>query len=227
MEVDDMTEHERDTVSSRVLRQAGQAILGKRRRLIWAVHFAQEPLDQLSPGRLYDLRLELTAFLTWGGGRPGVGFDEYLLVTEDDLRATQAEFAHIIAGVLQVQTIPIGEFPVKMQLGANKGRVSLSETLNLNMVPVALQARYGLARALGDVDRDLMEAGYGGPIIKACPAPKVRGKGEEKCGRWFIGRPNQVYCSGQCQNRAATRATRARASAETSETKRGRRKQRP
>jgi hypothetical protein len=49
-----------------------------------------------------------------------------------------------------------------------------------------------------------------GQLVKECPAPKAWGKGE-LCGRLFLAsRPNQVYCSSQCQNRMGTQLVRKR-----------------
>jgi hypothetical protein len=51
--------------------------------------------------------------------------------------------------------------------------------------------------------------GVHGHLVKECPAPAIRAKAEEICGRWFVAkRPNQDYCSSTCQSRASTRATR-------------------
>jgi hypothetical protein len=223
-----MTPEEQKTISTLALRRAQQQLLGKRQRLVWAVAFAQEPLSQLSPGRLYDLRLEFTVFLVWAGGRSFVGqSNEVALPSVEELDAAQAGFSQIIACVVKGEDILVGHYAVTLTLRAKNGRAHLSEGLNLKEVTVPEQARYGLARVLGELDRALMEAGYLGPIIKACPAPKVRGADAEPCGRWFVGRPNQVYCSSQCQTRAASRATRARASSEIPETKRGRRPRQP
>jgi hypothetical protein len=219
-----MTQQERETVSQWVFRQVGRAFLKKRDRLGWAVSLAQEPLAQCSPGRMYDLRIELAAFLAYGGGWRFGGDGDMPLPTIEELHAAQGEFTPIIGGVVQGESRTLGPYPATMHIRAQNGRATVRELLDLKQVSLPLQAGYALGRLLGELDRDLMAAGYLGPVIKVCPAPQARGTAAEPCGRWFVGRPNQVYCSSQCQNRAATRATRARASSEISETKRGRRK---
>jgi hypothetical protein len=45
-----------------------------------------------------------------------------------------------------------------------------------------------------------------GELLKRCPAPAVRAKKGETCGRWFLAkRPNQEYCSATCVSRKTTR----------------------
>jgi hypothetical protein len=211
-----MTHEPQETISSLALRPAAQVLLGKRQRLAWAVELAQESLEQLSPGRLYDRRLELTAFLAWGGGRLFVGpyyYYDVALCTKEEVKDAQEEFIRILTGIVSGEEIAVGEYTLRLTLRrAGNCRVSLREGLDLNEVKVREQAAYGLARVLAEIDHDMSDAGDAGPMVRVCPAPKPRARGGEVCGRWFVGRPNQVYCSSQCQNRAATRATRSRAS---------------
>jgi hypothetical protein len=213
-------------------------------RLAWAVDFAQERLDQLPPGRLLDLDLELLIFLKYGSGlwprggvirleRQGPGgpvvrrrigeTQQFTRPTEDDLRATQTAWVRMITMMLDSGEGTLGDYQVHLDFSGGDGRATVREYLKPASVPH--EATYALARLLLELDHDLREAGYQGPLIKACPAPKIRGAAEDPCGRWFVGRPNQRYCSSQCQNRAATRATRARASTKAPERKRGTRKQ--
>jgi hypothetical protein len=58
--------------------------------------------------------------------------------------------------------------------------------------------------------RDQPKAHRHGPLIKEWQAPRPRTRTGEHCGRWFVGRPDQTYCSLPCQNRAGTRRVRAR-----------------
>ena len=61
--------------------------------------------------------------------------------------------------------------------------------------------------ALHQLAQEMEVAGH---LLKACAAPPPRGKATERCGRWFVQRrPQQAYCSPQCQSRASTRAYRA------------------
>jgi hypothetical protein len=200
-------------------------------RLAWAVDFAQERLEQLPPGRLLDLQHDLLIFLKYGSGLwPRVGVitlgrqgprretHQFTLPTEDDLHATQTAWVRMITMMLDGGEGTLGDYQVHLDFSGGNGRATVRESLKPASVPD--EATYALARLLLELDHDLREAGYQGPLIKACPAPKVRGAAEDLCGRWFVGRPNQRYCSSQCQNRAATRATRTRASTKAPERKR-------
>ena len=237
-EVEDMTSKEREFVTTGELGQLGRPLFPRRRRLTWALDFAQEDIGQLSPGRLYDLRCELLAFLLLGGGNISMSAGKFLLPTEDDLRATQTAWVHMITIMLEGgEQETLGVYQVRVLFAGGHGRARVDEFLQHASIPE--QARYALGRLLRESEHDLKEATQhfpgestlgeffrpiapDGPLIKACPAPKVRGRAQETCGRWFVGRPNQRYCSSQCQNRAATRATRERATAP--ERKRGTRK---
>ena len=73
--------------------------------------------------------------------------------------------------------------------------------ITLSAIPVAgkdeLAVRYALFRRLGEEAHRL----------HACRAP---GRIEGLCGRWFVGRPDQDFCSRKCRSLAGTRKLRAR-----------------
>lgn len=57
--------------------------------------------------------------------------------------------------------------------------------------------------ALDSLYRLIMEYGH---LIKKCPAPAIRAKHGETCGKWFLAkRPNQDYCNPTCVSRKTTR----------------------
>jgi len=59
-----------------------------------------------------------------------------------------------------------------------------------------------------------------GHWVKICKAPMPHG-GDDLCGEIFLARrPNQVYCSSNCQNRATTRTSRERQKTRTPKVKR-------
>ncbi len=61
-------------------------------------------------------------------------------------------------------------------------------------------------RALHVLGQLIDECGH---LLKECPAPASRGTEGETCGKWFLAsRPNQKFCSAQCQSRTTTRAAR-------------------
>jgi hypothetical protein len=201
-----MTEEHRETADHEQVLAAGARLGPRRKRLQWAVQFAQEPLDQLSPGRWYDLRRDLKGFLSWG---PGISGPDVELPTDQEIREIQQDFREIIAKVWRGESVWIGRYDTEIYLMPIKGKLHLIEDKQLITLSDPRQARYVFALLLDHVGRDFREAGYDGPIIKACRAPKPRVRTGEDCGRWFVGRPNQVYCSPLCQNRASTRSFRA------------------
>jgi hypothetical protein len=202
MEVDDMT-HEW-TATQADIRQAEARMGIKRHAVGWAVAYAQEELDRLSPGQLLDRRLELKAFL---GYAPPLGISTrdgvIKLPTDETVAAIQQAFAQLLAGVRRGETVPLGRYTMDTSLLWFRGKPHFVQMPNLVDQPEVYQARYGLARLIDELYRE-------GRMIKECPAPKPRAKGGERCGRWFVGRPNQTYCSPACRNLANTRGRRAK-----------------
>jgi hypothetical protein len=59
------------------------------------------------------------------------------------------------------------------------------------------------AVVLGALRRLILDYGH---LIRKCPAPAIRAKGNEQCGRWFVAsRLNKEYCSKRCLSRKTTR----------------------
>jgi hypothetical protein len=55
----------------------------------------------------------------------------------------------------------------------------------------------------GELCRQIQDYGH---LIKQCPAPAVRAKEGETCGKWFLAnRPNQNYCKPACLSRKTSR----------------------
>jgi hypothetical protein len=168
----------------------------RRERLAWAVQFAQEELNALPRGRLADLRMELTGLLGYGHGLSGRPDIE--LFSEEEMHETQNEFADIIARLLQNRYVEIGTYTTKVSVMVDERGPHLLTNMETMDMPRRAQAVFVLGLWLGDH----------ADLVKTCPAPKPRRAPEEACGTWFVGRPNQVYCSPLCQNRATTRAVR-------------------
>lgn len=91
------------------------------------------------------------------------------------------------------------------------------EPLAASSVPVPVDS--WTVRAALELGRLLGEAG---DRVRICTAPKRTARGPaEPCGRLFVGRPNRLYCSTPCGNRATT--YRARHGERREEIYRGRR----
>jgi hypothetical protein len=204
MEGDAMTPEQRRTAREEEIRQAQARIGNRRGRVAWAVQFAQEALGQLSPGQLLDRRHDLKAFLGYGPAG-GISYSEETtkLPADETMQAIQAEFARVIGGVLRKETVHFIRYTMAPSLiwFGNKLRfVQMPDHIEQSELD---QAAYALAMLIDDLYREER-------VIKVCDAPKPRAKAEERCGRWFVGRPNQTYCSPSCRNLANTRATRAK-----------------
>ena len=182
----------------------------KRRAVEWAVRYAQEELDRLSPGQLLDRRLELKAFL---GYAPPLGISSrdgvVELPTDETMEAVRQAFATDIADVRRGENVDLGRYTMTTSLiWAQRSRSPqlqpcLVQIPDLIDQPEVYQARYGLARLIDELYRE-------GRMIKECPAPKPRSGPHERCSRLFVGRPNQMYCSQACRNLANTRGRRAK-----------------
>jgi hypothetical protein len=210
MEVDDMTHDYQWTATQEDIRQAEARVGVKRHAVAWAVAYAQEQLGRLSPGQLLDRRHELKAFL---GYAPPLGISSrggaVKLPTDETMEATQQEFVRIIAGVRRGETVHLGRYTMTTSLiwaqrsRSPKRQPCFSQMPDLIDQPEVYQASHGLARLIDELYRE-------GRMIKECPAPKPRSGTHERCGRWFVGRPNQTYCSPACRNLANTRGRRAK-----------------
>jgi len=179
---------------------------GKRARLEWAINFIQEDLQAAGPGRRADLRRELTVFTrAWDVSRDDEWTPEGVrFFSEEELEKTQLHFRAFLNELLDGGHVVLPyRGTLRIVYGAGipgtvlKERPWIIRELNGGMPDLA---RLQLAELVGDEDM---------PLVRICGAPKARGHGE-RCGRLFVGRPNQVYCTALCQNRATTRAVRAR-----------------
>jgi hypothetical protein len=182
--------------------------------LDWALAFAQGELERGMLAEREYWRLALKQFLMAQG--PGVSGDPEAMTLASDaqLRQTQQAFQRMIRSIMEGQTYHLGVYTLEVWISVRDERPWLIEQFDVGALPDEVQAQYTFARLLDRVSRDLLDEGYQGPLIRSCPAPQRRRK--ELCGRWFVGRPNRLYCSPHCQNRATTRASRARRQQSTS-----------
>jgi hypothetical protein len=188
------------------LRVAAAELATPRRRMEWAAAFAQEDLETLSPGRLTDVWFEMTAFQLWGGhhfeGAGGIELTDLKRPDVIPLQRVQQEFRRIFASVIARKDFDIPPFVVRMSYW-----YAFEPSLTKTVTPLTGEGDPDKRFALAVFALALLLDDYG-KLIKTCPAPKLRSRTGEVCGRWFIGRPNQTYCSPLCQNRATTRASR-------------------
>jgi hypothetical protein len=221
MEVEDMRQARQTTAPHEAVMQARERLLPIRKRFAWAVEFAQVPLGDLSPGKLLDLNLELTAFAGWAVGTVGERAKGIHLYTDEEMHQTQQEFCRILGGALDGQRVLVGSYQTTLvALKWHDGRTIVIEDIGLHDRPRPDQAVYVLGQLLKDnAARPKPDA------IRVCQAPKPRGASGEECGRWFVGRPDQEFCSPACRNLYNTRATRARKQQGSPGKRRVRRKQ--
>ena len=183
-----------------VLKRAA-AVYPERKRVEWAVAYAQEDLEAMRPGRREDVRQELQMYLA-----SVVGLGSYdgmvELPTDEEMREIRQALDEIVQSVLDKRPVHIGQYHATLELipMTDEGRPYLLNSGQHAMQKVEL-ARYALATMIAKLWAE-------GHRIKCCPAMKPRAKAGELCGRWFVGRPNQRFCSPRCQNRAGTRASR-------------------
>jgi hypothetical protein len=212
-EVHHMTQARRDTATFQEIMKARLRLNGRRQRWAWAVQFAQEPLDGLSRGKKDDLRLELTAFADWAGGTFTERGKDIPLFTDEDIHHTQRRFKQIVDSLFDNGSAKLGPYHQDLGIMTKDGIMYLTRQEGAREMGAVERAVYALGLLLNENE----------DLPKACPAPKARGAEGEQCGRRFVGRPNQVYCTALCQNRATTRAARAKQSSSTGARERRRR----
>ena len=198
----------RDQQGEQVRRAARRVGVGSIDRLAWAADFAQHPPETRTHGDWASAQAELAAFLA---AEPGSPFEFLWTVSRRETDTARRSFRRVFDGVVRRREVPLGRhelvlgwhrWPRTPPRGGGRwppgdGRYSLTQ---------AAPMRASVA-ALHRLAQDLEVAGH---LLKACPAPPPRGRGDDRCGRWFVQRrPQQAYCSPQCQSRASTRAYRA------------------
>jgi hypothetical protein len=184
------------------------------RQLEWAVRFTREqPTNGAQSERL---RRQATVFAapfhprrpTQLGGLDA-GPDGLNTVSAADVTAIQRRFAELLEAWTQRGRI---DLPLR------EARVTV-----LSLTPQKNQGRQGRRRpvlwlAPADTDDDVSAAvyrlvqllGLEGHRLRGCAAPKAGAEAGERCGTWFVGRPDQVHCSQRCRTRAGVREKRLR-----------------
>lgn len=169
-------------------------------RLQWALNFAQGECGDVTLGQL---QVQLTAF----AAQAITGE----LFTESQVQEAHDAFRLILHEWTTRHRVRIELPPAAVAIGYSSVRTPRGEVVQRyhrivfppgSSMFTLHQVTEPLMQLLADEDL---------PLVKACGAPRRWGSQSETCGRWFAGRANQTYCTPLCQNRATTRASRARA----------------
>ena len=185
----------------------------RRAHMEWVLEIAQLDQSKMTTPDWSNLRLEITAFCLFVG--------------------QSAQFAGL---TIPLDSLPTSEHAGKLVIPTNS---SAKKILNI-FQPVAEDVFLRKSISLGNIQKKpvlhwsdknnryvhskithigwedqakdcldslIIEFGH---LVKRCEAPKSRKK-SDTCSIIFLARrPNQVYCSSNCQNRATTRTSRAR-----------------
>ena len=178
-----------------------------RDHLQWALRQVETQSNQRTPGDTENLRMEIAAFIARRPVPPvysGVltGDDRGVDAPSDD-EVTQilGAFDEMLMATLNREKVPVATVKLSRFLFWHAGseRFVTDERVK-GEDNWLLSARWLLGQAIE-------KAGH---LLKECPAPAPRGEPGETCKTLFVAkRPNQTYCSGTCQTRAATRAYRS------------------
>ena len=166
-------------------------------RLTWAVEFAQEDVGQFTPGQMLDAQTALTVFP--GALVPGKNKQVEIFLEAELIQAHQ-----------ELKTM----FDAWVTTGFYKRDNAPSSWILENGSPrpsLTFQSRHEVSEVEQFVWRVFTLVYEYGDRIRVCPAPAKRGEPGEKCGRIFVGRTNQTYCSQLCQNRTGVQAARKKA----------------
>jgi hypothetical protein len=217
-----------EAVTQEDVLRAGQPFQTARDWLAWILTFAQTPLDQQSHDRIEQARVTFLAFL-WSPQGPGLDFaalpseqglppvpgvpEEPLaeLPSVEELRETHGLLRNAIEHLLAGQPYDFGPAThARKRLVTLHGLPWVIEVDDsaITAEPFPIQVRWSFGQLINYLSRAWMEQRHASPYLRECPAPIPRKPGA--CGRWFVGRGDQRYCSAVCQNRESSRAARAR-----------------
>lgn len=179
-----------------------------RLRFEWLVDFAQADPRGLTPGERMDEQLFLTAIMqkefspaTLHPDRDADADIELVLVPKEDIAEARTRLRAVLSTVLAGQDTALHTYPMTF---------SLVHSPDARDVPpeVVLHHQDDLSR-ISELLYDVLELlQQFVSNLHECPAPKPRS--DEICGKWFVGRSDQRFCSSTCQVRQATREMRER-----------------
>jgi hypothetical protein len=206
------------------IERARQGLRSDRDWLAWLLAFAQTPLDEQPSEAIKEAQVRFLTFLLTARG-PGLGSHgrwppgpteddkpRYSLPSREEISAIHERLRTAIEHILAGQPHDFGHYAVRTRLVTFDGVPWVIEepedAITTRSYPDQVQWTFG--RLLTHLSREwnAHEHKHPLPYIRECPGPVPRQPGI--CGRWFVGRGDQRYCSPVCQNRGATRAARAR-----------------
>jgi hypothetical protein len=172
----------------------------KKRRLEWALNFANTELSSMTPGDWFNTQLELTAFRT-----PAV---PALLEPKDQFPVTS------LSGVFP-DFAEIGNIHKQFNRLLNNLRLNGTMTLPFEgkasfSVDKNSEGKRVFAFVVHDYAADclikLMQlAGDFGDLVRICPQDK------HGCGEWFLAtRSDNIFCTKTCVSNSTSHARRAR-----------------
>lgn len=173
---------EADAVSAAELERAKDVVGRKRKdRLVWALQFAQQDVDQLTAGDLLNDRLRVRAFIrpteVWNAPLPLSSLPAHL-----DVAAIRREFVNMLRP-LKAGEISGGEIRLLYQVAPDhEGR----PRVEVGTMDPTSSAALRFAEMLEEY----------GTELRRCEDPK--------CRRWFIGRSNKQFCMTTCLSRVTT-----------------------
>ncbi len=178
-----------------------------REHLQWALRHVETPPGQRTPGDRENLRMEIAALIARRPVPPiysGVlmGDDKGLdAPSDDEVVQILGAFNEMLTAALNREKVPVATVKLSRFLSWHPAseRFVPDERVKDIEDTWLLSARWLIGQ-------DIEKAGH---LLKECPAHAPRGEPGETCKTLFVAkRPNQTYCSGTCQTRAATRAYR-------------------
>ena len=192
---------QRQRVATAEIARVKAKLKDKEARLMWALDFAQQNLGDASAGWWTDTQVTLAA-LTGAGGRSRGTQSEVL--TKEEIQEVQRRLARYLEEWISQRRVTLGRLRQDLWIGVESGPGGEEVA--------ALRTEWQLPKPYTP-DRVAFELALllepHGTAVRVCEAPKAWGKAGERCGRWFLGRPNRRYCSLTCQSRAGARKVRS------------------
>ena len=179
----------------------------RRAHMAWVISMAQKNPQKMTAPDWSNFRLEIAAFCMFIQSSTQVSeitiesndMENTSHLTELEAQCILKIFRSAIENAFHHKSISFGEIHKKLVLNWS--------TAKKGYVRSAFPCRNWVDHAKDCLDSLIVEFGH---LLKICPAPKPWGRGE-LCSTLFLARrPNQVYCSSNCQNRETTRASRIR-----------------
>jgi len=188
----------KNEIEAKVFADAGRKVgLTRKERLEWALKFAQQSIESMTPGDLYNAQIESGAFV-----RPEVAaahkqnrslpFSPVLFLSIDEIKEVKTKFFTLIE---QAANAAEYTFPVT-QLRVSMTPQGLSYDVGFELLVPDKRRRAQIEFAMLKLAQLLSEHwGY----VGLCDRKR------HGCGRYFLkNRTDQQFCSKTCLNRSTT-----------------------